>query len=100
MKNPEKIPQTLEDFMQIYEYYENELKKEYPDDSSMAVDYLQYIENPVTLFHEKYYFSKHNSKHSWSPYFYLVLSLIFLSVSIFMSFLSVYIFGIISEIIL
>lgn len=103
MKNPEKIPQTLEDFMQIYIDYENDLKKKYPDDSSMTVGYLQYsqyIENPVTPFHEKYYFSKHNSKHSWTPYFYLALSLIFLSVYILMSFLNVYLFGIISESIL
>lgn len=89
--------------MQIYIDYENDLKKEHPDDSSMTVDYLQYsqyIENPVTPFHKKYYFSKHNSKHSWTPYFYLALSLIFLSIYISMSFLNVYLFGIISESIL
>lgn len=103
MESSEKIPQTLEDFMQIYIEYENKFKRKYPGDKSMTVDYIQYSifnNNPITPFHKKYYSSKYTGKSSINPYFYLILSLIFLAIYVTFSILNWIWFEIITESIL
>jgi hypothetical protein len=79
MRDPENIPKTLEDFMQIYEDYEKDFKNKHSDEREITVDYLQYstyLQNPVTQFHQEYFHTKHSGKYTWTPYMYLLFSMI------------------------
>ncbi len=101
MKNSEIIPQTLEDFMQLYIDYEDKLIKNVDlDDKSNTVDYLQYYQyksDPIIPFHEKYYKSQYSNKYIWMPYIFLILSFVLLCGYLVVSFLNVYQVGIVSE---
>ncbi|MBA7557891.1 hypothetical protein ES705_50669 [subsurface metagenome] len=73
-----KIPKSIEEFMEIYEAYEDSFKVE--EEAFLTVDILQnhaYFDNPITPFHELYYLSKFKVKNHKIYTIFFILSIFF-----------------------
>ena len=72
------IPNSLKELMKIYQDYEQKEKEEEKD--FYTADYLQYScfnKDPITPFHNEYYYTKYKVSYHWISKLFLVLSIIF-----------------------
>jgi len=78
MEKNSNIPNSLNELMKIYQDYEQTEKVEEKD--FYTTDYLQYScynKDPITPFHNEYYYTKYKVSYHWISNLFLILSIIF-----------------------
>lgn len=79
MDKKSAIPKSLNELMRIYQDYE-EKEKEGEEKDFFTADYLQFScfnNDPITPFHNRYYYTKYKVSYNWVSKLFLLLGIIF-----------------------
>ena len=78
MEKNSDIPNSLNELMKIYQDYEQTEKVEEKDFYTADIlQYKCYNKDPITPFHNKYYYTKYKVSYHWISNLFLILSIIF-----------------------